>query len=334
MVTMADVARAAGVSRSTVSYVLSGRRSISAETRDRVKHSIRQLGYHPHAGARALASSKTSVLALVAPLRADMNVPIVMQYVASVVIAARAYDYDTLLVTMDEGPAGLDRVAGGAMADALVVMDVETDDARVPVLRKLAQPAVLIGVPARPYGISCVDLDYPAAGYVGIQYLAERGHRQVALIGQPSEVYRRRTSFAERLRDGVRDAVGEFGVASTTQPCEATFQGVEHCLDLVLQELPGVTALLVHNEAVLPMLLEILRARGRRVPEDISLLAVCPREVAVGSPVPLTAIEVPATQIGQIAVDMLIAQLRGNPQAQTRLLAPVLTERESCVSRT
>jgi DNA-binding LacI/PurR family transcriptional regulator len=50
--------------------------------------------------------------------------------------------------------------------------------------------------------------------------------------------------------------------------------------------------------------------------------------------VPLTAIEVPATRIGQIAVDMLIAQLRGNPQAQTRLLAPVITGRESCVSRT
>jgi DNA-binding LacI/PurR family transcriptional regulator len=91
-------------------------------------------------------------------------------------------------------------------------------------------------------------------------------------------------------------------------------------IPLVLSE---VTALLVHNEAVLPMLLEILRARGRRVPEDISVLAVCPREVAVSLPIPLTAIEVPATEIGQIAVEMLIAQLRGNPHAQTRLLAPV-----------
>ena len=71
MPTISDVARAAGVSMSTVSYVLSGRRPISAETQARVKAAIAELGYHPHAGARALASSRTSVLALVVPLRVE-----------------------------------------------------------------------------------------------------------------------------------------------------------------------------------------------------------------------------------------------------------------------
>ncbi len=68
--TVTDVARHAGVAPSTVSYVLSGKRSISAETRQRVLASIRALGYHPHAGARALASNRANVIALVLPLRA------------------------------------------------------------------------------------------------------------------------------------------------------------------------------------------------------------------------------------------------------------------------
>ena len=73
---------------STVSYVLSGRRPISAETRARVQAAIAELGFHPHAGARALASSRTNVLALVAPLRVGVNVPVIMQFATAVVTCA------------------------------------------------------------------------------------------------------------------------------------------------------------------------------------------------------------------------------------------------------
>ena len=75
MATLADVARHAGVAASTVSYVLSGKRPVSEETRERVAQSIKLLGYQPHAGARALASAKSNVLALVVPLGRDLYVP-------------------------------------------------------------------------------------------------------------------------------------------------------------------------------------------------------------------------------------------------------------------
>src|SRR5690606_40496926 len=71
MVTLAEVAQHAGVSASTVSYVLSGKRSISVNTRQRVERSIHELGYHPNAGARALASSRSNIIALMIPLRTD-----------------------------------------------------------------------------------------------------------------------------------------------------------------------------------------------------------------------------------------------------------------------
>src|SRR6266508_3905971 len=147
MVKIADVASHAGVSISTVSYVLSGKRPISEDTRRRVQASIRTLGYHPHAGARALASNRSNVIALVIPLRTGVHVPVVMQFVLSVVTSARRYDHDVLLVTQDEGERGLRRVAASAIADGLVVMDVEMHDARIPVLRSLTRPSVLIGFP-------------------------------------------------------------------------------------------------------------------------------------------------------------------------------------------
>ena len=106
-----DVARHAGVAPSTVSYVLSGKRSITQETRERVLASIKALGYQPHAGARALASNRSNVVALVVPLRTGIHVPVIMQFATSVVITAREHDHDVLLLTQNEGEAGLRRVA-------------------------------------------------------------------------------------------------------------------------------------------------------------------------------------------------------------------------------
>ncbi len=330
MATIADVARAAGVSTSTVSYVLSGRRPISAQTRTRVEASIAALGYRPHAGARALASRRSNVLALVAPLRSDNNVPVIMQFVAAVATAARTYDHDILLLTEDEGPDGLTRVTGGAMVDALIVMDVEADDPRLPVLRQLHHPAVLIGLPDRPAGISCVDLDFAAAGFTAAAHLAEHGHRAVALVGPPAAVYQRGTSFATRLLAGFTDAATHLGLAATTQPCEPTFDGAASCLARVDADLPSLTGFVVHNEAALGPLLSLLQLAGRRVPDDVSIVALCPPDVALGQPVPLTSIDIPSQEIGTLAVEMVMHLLGGRHRAETRLLAPRLTERGSC----
>ncbi|MEV0174171.1 LacI family DNA-binding transcriptional regulator [Streptomyces sp. NPDC050803] len=104
MVTIADVARRAGVSTSTVSYVLNGRTSVSEETRRRVRRSAAELGYHPNAGARALAGRRSHIIALVMPLRTDMYVPVMMEIAVSATSTARHHGHDVLLITSDEGP--------------------------------------------------------------------------------------------------------------------------------------------------------------------------------------------------------------------------------------
>ena len=120
--TIADVAQAAGVSISTVSYVMSGKRSISQETRDRVELAIASLGFSPHAGARSLASRSTNVIGLQAPLRSGVDVHVIMQIVTGIVTQARKRGYDILLLTSDDSKA-LERAVRGSMVDALVVME-------------------------------------------------------------------------------------------------------------------------------------------------------------------------------------------------------------------
>jgi DNA-binding LacI/PurR family transcriptional regulator len=328
-VTLADVARHAGVSQSTVSYVLSGKRAISSPTRRQVERSIAALGYRPHAGARALASRRANVIALMVPLRPELHVPVMMEFAVAVVTAARAVDHDVLLLTSAEGPEGVRRVAGAALVDGLIVMDVELRDERIPTLLELDRPSVLIGVPENAAGLTCVDLDFFAAGALCVDHLADLGHRRLALIGVAPEVYRRGSGFAERMLGGFESRSRQRDVDAVHHPCDATPAGVARLVDELLAREPGPTGIVIHNEGAVRPLLEALRAAGRRVPQDVSVVALCPDSLAEHTTPPLTSVLLPADALGRRAVELLMTKLAGDAAIGANLLPPRLTVRES-----
>lgn len=329
MVTIADVARHAGVAPSTVSYVLTGKRSISEVTRSRVRESMRLLGYQPHAGAKPLTGSRTNVLALALPLRAGMHIPVLMRLVTSVVTSARTHGMDVLLMTADQGVQGLRRIADSALVDGFVVLDVEMNDERVPLLRQLALPSVLIGRPAAVKGLTCVDLDFEAAGARCVEHLADMGHRYIGFLGAPTAVYRRNTGFAHRTMVGFSAAAMRRGIASMIMPTEGDYNSVRRATEALLRMRPAMTALVVHNEAALGRVAASLRALGRRVPEDVAVIAICPDELAEQSSPPFTSVQLPAEELGRQAVELLVGRLNGQSTQPLTLLAPRLSERAS-----
>ncbi|MGW3912441.1 LacI family DNA-binding transcriptional regulator [Streptomyces sp. NPDC005070] len=329
MVTLAEVAQHAGVSASTVSYVLSGKRSISATTRQRVERSIQELGYHPNAGARALASNRSNIIALMVPLRTDMYVPVMMEIAIAVATSARTHGYDVLLLTGEEGPDAVRRVTGSGLADAMILMDVELDDERLPLLRATDQPSVLIGLPAETTGLTCVDLDFGATGALCAEHLALLGHRDIAVIGEAPAVYERHTGFAERTLDGLRARSRELGLRVLHRPCEGGYDAMALTLARVFDERPGTTGFVVQNESAVEPLLALLRQKGRAVPEDISVIAICPDQVATQASVRLTSVAIPAQDMGRHAVEHLIAKIERRGKDELVLLAPKLTVRAS-----
>ncbi len=327
MATIDDVARRAGVSASTVSYALSGKRTISSATRARVEKAIAELGYTPHAGARALASARTHVLALMAPLRPDVDVSVIMQFVTGVVTKARSHDYDVLLLTQEDA-AGLSRVASG-MVDGLILMDVEARDPRIPVVTRLRQPTILIGLPVDPQGISCVDFDFDAAARLAVRHLHGLGHTRLALLGPPPAVLDRHTTYADRLLAGYHAQCTADGLEPVVEATGSSRTAALAALDAVLSRSPDLTALVVHNEAALGSVVSGLRDRGRRVGEDVAVLALCPAYVAESQAIPITSIDIPALTIGEVAVEMLLQRMGAPHAAETRLLSPTLHERQS-----
>ncbi|HWK76556.1 LacI family DNA-binding transcriptional regulator [Microbacterium sp.] len=318
MVTIADVAAAAGVSISTVSYVMSGKRTISQDTRDRVESAIAKLEYSPHASARSLASRSTNVIGLQAPLRAGVDVHVIMEIVAGVVKEARENQYDILLLTSDDAD-GLINAARGSRVDALMVMDIESDDPRIASLRDLSTPSVLIGLPSGAEGLICVDFDFEAAGRLAAQRLGALGHTRIALFGAPAEVVERHTSYVERLNRGFLTGCDELGITGTVHACPSSADAVE-AVDAVLDADADITGILFHNEAALPH----VAAHVREDSAKRDVIALSPLQLVHGVSGLVDTIDIPAGEIGAAAARAILAELAGQETERVHLLPPRL----------
>lgn len=326
-----EVARAAGVSISTVSYALSGKRPVSADTRRRIQDAVQQLGYSPNAGARMLAGSQTNIFALSEPLRADSHAPSHMAFMHAMTVAARRKEYDMLLLTDEDASAGMKRVAASGLVDAILVLDVAPADPRVAIARASATPTVFVGIPNEHDDLVCVDLDFESAAVQAVDRLADAGHREIGLIGGSRRAYEK-SNFPPRVRSAVLERATERGMNAT-----AVASGeVVTDRDLVRRSVrafvgAGVTGIVLHApEEVLQVMLVELAALGKSVPNDVSI-------VSVGSSFDTDALATPVDSIPlvpqnscELAVDLAIELVAGRPVASgLHLIPPTYLERGS-----
>jgi DNA-binding LacI/PurR family transcriptional regulator len=332
MATIGDVARVAGVSRSTASYALSGKRSISAEVREKVEQAVLSLDYTPNAGARALATSQTKVIGLLARFLEDEFAPAMLQYILGVTNRARERGYDTLLLTDEDGVSALRRISDSRMVDGFILLNVAENDDRLGILRAAAQPGSLVGLPGDPSGIDVFDLDFVAAGRLMVETLHELGHRTMILVSQPEHVLERGGAYVSRLANAAQDRARELGVelhhhfAPSSQPQI----GLE--LAQLLDAHPHATGLLLNNEAAAAALPNVLHSRGLTAPEDISVIGRYSDDFARTFSLPYTAIDSAADELGRRAVERLVSRIESTSDAVSPivdLITPRIDDRGS-----
>ncbi len=327
MVTINEVAKAAGVSISTVSYALSGKRTISATTRARIDRAVAELDYRPNAGARMLAGARTDILALSAPIRPDAHLPTHMRFVTAVVEAARAHDDDVLLLARDDEVTGIQRVAHSSLVDGVVVLGVSTDDERADVVRASGVPAAFVGVPGDTTGLTCIDLDFAEAGRASVRRLVADGHRSIGVIGHPATYVERHTGFIRRFADAFDDECRASGVATVAHYPSLDRVDQRAATDRLLAELPDMTALVFHcNEPVVDTVLAHLASRGIRVPEDLSVLAACASYETTVMDTPLSTIPLPLEEMCRGAVERTVRQVDGAHEPGVTLIPPRFTD--------
>lgn len=332
MATIHDVARDAGVSISTVSYALSGKRPIAEATRRRIEESVERLGYRPNAGARALAGRRTYILAVTEPLREDTYAPAHMAFVLATATAARAYDYDVLLLTQDEENGGLSRVTASRIVDGVIVLDVLAQDERAELVRSLDIPAVLIGVPADTTGLICVDLDFAAAARLAVDRLADAGRRVVGLLGHTAAVYERGSNFPPRFRDAFLARAAERGLEARFAMPERDIASARAAMAELLGPDGDLDGLVMHCEdTIQARVLDVLAERGLTVPGDVAVISAASTFDTSTFRPPLDVIPLDPDKSCARAVELAIAQLDGVVEPHVELIPPTYVDRGSVV---
>ncbi len=338
---MADVARRAGVSPSTVSYALSGRKPVSAQARHRVMRAVEELGYRRNAAARALASRRTRTLALVVPPLGEGLVATQLEFVAAVAEEASRHEYDVLLASSRDAEAGIARLVQGGVVDGLIVMEIRLDDPRVALLQRFQVPFVLIGRPADTTGLRYVDADTGSMLRRAVDYLYGLGHRRIAFVNLPAPLLAAGYAPAVRGLDGYLAACESAGLTPVALACDVTTDSTAECVADLLAREPAVTAIVSTNDDAVAGLVAALHAAGRRVPEDMSVLGIIgPTRARQLTRPALTVVALPTAEMATAAAQRLIAVLEGDVEGDVEgdddctgpglLFDPPLTEGASC----
>jgi DNA-binding LacI/PurR family transcriptional regulator len=329
-VTISDVARHAKVSPSTVSYVLSGKRSISPETIERVQRSIDELGFRPHAGARSVRARRSGVIALSLPMVHGRRNSVQMPHVWAVLAAAQEMDLKVLVLVDDDGETAVRDAVGSAMVDGVILMEVQRQDPRVALLEELRCPAVIVGSPDDPGGLARVDYDFDAAARMSVEHLHQLGHSRVGYLGHAPGVFDRGLAYVIHAREAVLAHVSELcGQQAVWTACDPTPDGVLLSLKELLRQDPDLTGLIVYNERALPLVVHHLVALGYQVPQDISVVGMGYDDEAEHCVPPCTSVTLSADSIARTAVGSLARHISGEPLPAQVSLPPTLTIRAS-----
>ncbi|MGW4214428.1 LacI family DNA-binding transcriptional regulator [Lentzea sp. NPDC004789] len=330
-----EIAKRAGVSRSTVSYALSGKRPVSAATVRRINDVIAELGYRPNASARALAEGRTRTFGLVIPPASSRLTDVQLSFVASVVESAAVHDHDVLL-----SPSGgdhdrsFDRVVTGRRVDGVILMEILLHDPRVDRLTSTGLPFVTIGHVEDPAASWWVDVDYGSLIGRCVRHLADLGHRDIVLINRSAELVASGYGPAVRATEAFLEAAAARGVTAHDVCCADDPAAGLACFEQIRSRWPEVTAAVTINEAALPGVQRALHRAGLDVPRDFSLTGVIADRLAEDFHPPLTAADVPAGEMARLAVELLLEQIAdGEALARHALLAPPITLRSSTGAR-
>jgi DNA-binding LacI/PurR family transcriptional regulator len=325
--TIVDIAKAAGVSVSTVSRILNDKPDVAEETRRRVLQVIEEQRFAPQMSWQQLRSGKSRFVTLHFPQ--DFNPP----SQGIITSAARrceelGYSLNLLVGPLDEND--LLNIYRSGQADATILVEILAHDWRVELLRRHDLRFVMIGRCADLAGLSYVDYDIGSGISDAITHLAALGHRHIGLITLGEVTARKEYGFTAWAKDSYAAACRQYGLPAYWRAAGLSTESVTAVTRQLLADNPQITALVTPQDAAVPGILKATAGLGLRIPDDISIVGLLDETVAEMTTPPLTALSFYSRELGEAAVDMLVAHLNDdNLPPQQLLLRPRLHVRGS-----
>ncbi|MFG1909322.1 LacI family DNA-binding transcriptional regulator [Kribbella sp. NPDC048928] len=326
-VTIKEIARRCGVSQGAVSYALNNRPGVSAATRARVLRVAAELEWVPNRAARQLSAARSETFGLVLARSPQTLIeePYFMGFVGGVESVLSEHSYALALqvvADLDEELATYRKWSAERRVDGVLVVDLRVADPRIPVLRKLGLPAVLVGDPALAEGMPCVWTDSTAAMNAALEHVAALGHRVIARIAGPPEfgdVWIRDQAFDAAVRRLALTATTHHTDYSAAQGATATHAALAD----------GPTAIAYDNDLMAVAGLAVIQALDLHIPDDITLVAWDDSPLCRITHPTLTALSHNVVGYGAEAARHLFAALTGAPPQPHLYSTPTLIPRKS-----
>ncbi len=330
MATIRDVARRAGVSPATVSYVLNNSGPVRPETRERVLRAIAELGYHPHAGARQLKRRRSDTVGLILPTgERRLSDPFFLELIHALGDACADHHLDLLIATCRDPAADLrliDRLYKGRRVDGFLLIDLQRQDPRIPHLQQAGIPFVAFGRVEGNGEFPWVDVDGAAGMREAVAYLVGKGHRRIAYLSPPLSftfAYHRFRGYQQGLIEA--DLPFEEALFRITR---LTMEGGYEATRALLSEGVPFTALIAATDLMALGAMRALHEAGRTPGQDVAVIGFDDIPMAAQAHPPLTTLRQPMDQIGKALVRTWLAAVNGESPPST-LIPPILIRRES-----
>jgi LacI family transcriptional regulator len=332
--TLEEVGKLAGVSRSTVSRVINERPGVREQVRERVWQVINDTGYRPHAAARSLVTRRTHIIGAIIPhavmaLFVDPFFPLLLCGIAE---TCNDHGYH-LMLSLFHGPATEEelyrRLVHSGHLDGVIVASTRMDDPLIPTLLDDDVPSILVGRHSDNRA-GYVDVDNVSASRMAVEHLIRLGHRRIATITGPPSM----AGGEDRLA-GYRQALEAHRIpVQEALIVEGDFTEGGGAMGMQRLLTASPTAVFAASDAMAIGALKALRAARLRVPEDVALVGFDDIPVAAALEPALTTVRQPIERLGSMAAELLLNLLENPPDTQApahRIILPAkLIVRDSC----
>ncbi|MER7807129.1 LacI family DNA-binding transcriptional regulator [Streptomyces sp900116325] len=312
-VTIADVAREAGVSKTTVSRVINAKGEVDGSTAARVREVIAQLGYVPSSGAVGLARGSSRTVGMLVP---SLTWPWMGEVLQGVVDTVEAADYGLLLFTCNRGAESVERFTSQVSArafDGLVVVEPENTLDHLTALHRGGLPIVLIDDRGHHPEFPSVVTTNHEGGASAARHLLAAGRTRPLVLTGPQHF----GCVRDRL-DGFRTVLPTDLVVHGDFTGRSGRQAVEQLLSAGTQ----FDSVFAHNDISAAGVLRALRAAGRSVPDDIAVVGFDDIPMAEHTEPPLTTVRQPTRQMGETAARLLLSHLGGTATPDGPVVLP------------
>ena len=323
--TIVDIAAASGVSVTTVSRILNDKPDVAEGTRTRVLRIMDEIGFAPQSAWRQIRSGRSGLIGVHVPQEFNPpNLPVIM----SAALGVEDAGYSINIITRTLSDTELLGLFRSREVDGIILLEILADDRRPELLRDHGYPFVMVGHRADNTGLSFVDVDISHGVETAIEHLTGLGHRAIAFLTLNPVAQGKQYGYATWALQAYEEACERHGL--TPLPCLGgpTMDEMAAAAVGMFDSHPEVTAFVAPQETSVVGVLRAVQARGMRIPDDVSLVAVTGDAASDLATPPLTTIAFPAVELGTAAARMLLDRLaHGRVAREHTFVRPTLMVR-------